>query len=135
MGIKPSPILESELVRFLMVAGDLPKNLLIVDKARLESLVRSLTTETVQGFLHERLSNTPNPTDPAFAGWVKRVRTQLGHSQRTFAQLIREKGYANIYGSDIGNIETGKRVKDYRPDRLEMIRTAIQRVLAEHQSR
>ena len=68
--------------------------------------------------------------NPAFGRLVKEVRKEANLSQGEFASKLTTPNL-KLYQSDIGNLERGQKLENYREKRLENIRVAILKFKAE----
>lgn len=116
--------LVADIIDHIKIDGSLPNKLLIVDKGRLEQLLAKLDEKSIRAFFSDELVNTPKIDDPKFFSWIKSVRGASGLSQRAFARKL-DQNLVSVSGSDIGNLETCKKLKNYSPERLEKIRKVI----------
>jgi transcriptional regulator with XRE-family HTH domain len=85
-----------------------------------------ILSSSSNGFLTDR-------SEVSLGRWIKAARDEMGLSQRKFALLLR-KHEVKVSGSDIGNLEIEFRPTNYRPKRLEKIKSAVLKVLEEWQA-
>jgi hypothetical protein len=114
----------NEVIQLLRAEGITSDSHLIVKTTIIVRLLKLLPTELLQSFLGAELKAAPEYGDPRFPHWVLQARRKLGLSQRAFADKLRTDEL-RVYGSDIGNLETAKRLEHYGPERGSKIRESI----------
>lgn len=119
-----------DVLRILEVKEKAGDSLLIVNLRLFQQFVENIPKDKITSFLERKLDDPKLMEDLPFGEWIKSVRELYDASQREFAALVTSKGL-RIYGSDIGNLESGHRMENYRATRLNKIKKAVQELLNE----
>lgn len=116
--------IKNQILRIINNKNNQNSELLIVDKNIINELIELIPEESLKAYIMRQIEATPSVNSIEFQIWVSEKRRSTGLSQRLFAKKIRDYGI-RIHGSDIGNIESGKRLDNYTPERLEKIKQGI----------
>ena len=106
----------------------------IVDITILHDLFSMIPGELLQKCIASYLERVkiPDIESPQFGPWLKGFRKKLGLTQRGLLEKLTDTNpNLKFSSSDIGNLETGKRLKDYGPSRRERFKKTLLRFRAE----
>lgn len=120
-----------EVIDLLTITNTSDSELLIVKLRDIQSLISTLSPEQIRTFLGVNANDsTSEPQNiDSICDWMKAARIQLGLTQRGLALRLREMGL-KIHGSDIGNIETKRKLHLYRRVRLDAFRSGLKQLLS-----
>ena len=108
-------------------AGDI--GFLIVKNTILLDLITLVPRNKLEQYQSCLLEEVPDVESSVFGQWVKKMRAESKLTQDKFVEKL--KSYSpklKLHPSDIGNLETGKRLKNYRRERREIIKSSILKV-------
>lgn len=104
---------------------------LIVTNTIISDLINLLSEDTLETYWSSRFQHI-HVKSPLFGQWVRTVRKEAGLSQKEFAVKLTTP-HLKLHQSDIGNLEKGRKLGNYRERRLENLRVAILQFKAEQE--
>lgn len=121
------------LIELIAASGAGSDELMIVNKTIATRLFTLIPEKTLQEFLRGANQNLPALGQPGLKYWLKTKRAALQCSQKALALKLQMRGL-KIHASDIGNLETNKRIELYTPERVSRIVSAIEALVIEEAS-
>ena len=102
-------------------------DLKIVNFTILKDLLCLIPENEIKQYLKNYFYDVPDVKDYRFGPWLRKIRKEeLNLTQKKLAaKLSQQNSKLKIYASDIGNLETGKRLHNYREKRLELFKRTL----------